>query len=118
MQGAEQADEVRRLGAEQAESGITQATERQGACSWSSEFEDAKVPAAAAMLGAFMALACIGFYPTARPFSCLLVSCLSGLALLQVASSTLPPLNHWTFPMTGLAGGAAVVFSRQRHRGN
>jgi VanZ family protein len=114
MQGAQPAEEVRNPGAEQ----VFHGAEPQGACSWSSEFEDAKVPAAAAMLGAFMALACIGFYPTARPFSYLLVSYLSGLALLLVASSTLPPLNHWTFPMTSLAGGASVVFSRQRHRDN
>ena len=86
-------------------------------CEWSSEFEDARVPGAVAVLGALVALTCIGLWPSAPVRLCLVVSFLAGWLLLLVASGTLPSLNRWTFPLTSLAGGASVVVSSRRRTG-
>ena len=80
-------------------------------CDWSSELEDARLPGAVALLGVLVAVACSGLRMSIRPILCLIASGLAGLLLLSVATPTLPPLNLWMFPLTSLAGGAAVVSS-------
>lgn len=83
-------------------------------CEWTSEFEDARIPGAVAVLGVLVAVAWIGVFGPTRIWLCLVVNFLAGWLLLLVASGTLPRLNRWTFPLTSLAGGASVVVSLGR----
>jgi len=87
---------------------------RGATCDWSSEFEDARIPGAVAVLGVLVAVAGIGLWPSARPWQWLVVGLLAGRLLLLVASGTLPSLNAWTFPLTSLAGAVSVVVSLRR----
>jgi hypothetical protein len=63
-----------------------------------------------------VAVACLGLWPVGRwptlgAALCLLVSLAAGLALLLLASSTLPAINLVLFPLTSLAGAASVIVS-------
>jgi hypothetical protein len=80
-------------------------------CGWSSELGDARLPGAVACLGVLIAVACIGLWPSVGPMRCLVVCALAGWHLLHVASSTLPPLKFWAFPLTSIAGGMSVITS-------
>jgi hypothetical protein len=84
-------------------------------CAVLSEPEDAKkIPAAAAALGVLVAVACIGFLPSAGWLLCLLVSIAAGVLLLPATASTLPSFNLWLIPLVSLAGGASVAVSLRR----
>jgi hypothetical protein len=80
-------------------------------CTWSSEFEDRKLPLPVALMGMLVAAISIGFASAARPFYWLVGSPLSGLLLFYLASPTLPRHNMWAFPLISLAGAASVGFS-------
>jgi hypothetical protein len=84
------------------------------ACTWSSEFEDRKIPMAVAAFGVLIAVACVGLWPSAAQVIWLAVCFFAGFLLLRVSSPTLPALNLWTFPLTSLAGGASVAVSLRR----
>jgi VanZ family protein len=81
------------------------------ACTWVSEREDARIPGAVAMFGVLLAVACVGFWPSAHPMLCLVVSFLGGAFLFHFAASTLPSFNLWMFSLTGLAAGVSVAVS-------
>jgi hypothetical protein len=83
-------------------------------CAVLSEPEDAKIPAAAAVLGVLVAVACIGFLPSAGWLLCLIVSIAAGVLLLPATASTLPSFNLWLIPLVSLAGGVSVAVSVRR----
>jgi hypothetical protein len=85
--------------------------DRYPACASMSEREDARIPGAVATFGVLLVVACVGFWPSARPMLCLLVSLLGGLFLFRFAASTLPSFNLWMFALTSLAGGISVAIS-------
>ena len=80
-------------------------------CTGSSDREDAKLPGAAAVLGLLVAVACVGFWPSAQSPLLLIVSFTAGLLLLPPTASTLP---LWMMPLLSLAGGASVAVSVRR----
>jgi hypothetical protein len=75
-------------------------------CRILSDHEDARIPAAAAMVGVLVAVACIGLWPSTGALFCLTVSFAAGLVLLPATSSNLPLLGLWMMPLLSLAGGA------------
>ena len=83
----------------------------QARCAVLSDNEDDKIPIAAAGIGVFLAVACIGLRPSMGNLVCLPVSLVAGFLLLLLTASTLPPINFWLVPLTSLAGAAAVVVS-------
>jgi VanZ family protein len=87
-------------------------------CTWSSEYEDRRLPVAVAVLGMLVAVALVGLVPSASPLLWLIVSPFSGLLCFYVASPTLPRLNLWSFPLIALTGAASVVVSVRRGRVN
>jgi hypothetical protein len=91
-----------------------QPANRGAACDWLSDFEDARIPGAVALFGVLVTVACLGLLPSTWRWLSLVVNVLAGWLLFLVASGTLPSLNAWTFPLTSLAGGAAVVTSLGR----
>jgi VanZ family protein len=80
-------------------------------CAVLSEPEDARTPGAAAAFGVLIAIACIGFFPSAGPRLCLIVSFAAGLLFLPATASALRAFNLWMMPLVCLAGGASVAFS-------
>ncbi|MEO8658882.1 MAG: LamG-like jellyroll fold domain-containing protein [Bryobacteraceae bacterium] len=80
-------------------------------CGTLSEYEDSKIPAAAASLGVLIALAGAGLWPSGRLYACLFPSFAAGLLLLPLMPSSLPPLTAWLMPLVSLAGGASVAVS-------
>jgi hypothetical protein len=84
-------------------------------CAIVSEPEDARIPAAAAMLGVLIAVACVCLWPSARPGLILTLSFMAGL-LPPVSASPLPSLNLHLMSLVSLAGGASVVISIGRHK--
>ena len=83
-------------------------------CRILSDHEDARIPAAAAMVGVLVAVACIGLWPSTRALLCLTASFAAGLVLLPATSSNLPLLGLWMMPLLSLAGGASVAGSVRR----
>jgi hypothetical protein len=83
-------------------------------CAVLSEPEDARIPGAAASFGMLIAVACIGFFPSAGSWTCLIVSFFAGLLLLPAMASTLPSFNLWMMPLLSLAGGLSVAVSVRR----
>jgi len=84
-------------------------------CRILSDQEDARrIPAAAAMVGVLVAVACFGLWPSAGALLCLTVSFAAGLALLPATSSNLPLLGLWMMPLLSLAGAASVAGSVRR----
>ena len=80
-------------------------------CAVFSEGGDERIPLVAAMLGALLAVACLGFWPSAGPQLSLLLSFVASLLLLPATAPTLPPFTLWMIPLVGLAGSASVAFS-------
>jgi VanZ family protein len=85
-------------------------------CSWSSEREDARIPAVVAAVGVLLAVACVGLWPARGATLGLAASVVAGLVLFRVATPTLPSMNLWVFPLTSLAGAASVMASLWRPR--
>jgi VanZ family protein len=85
------------------------------ACSWSSEREDARIPAVLASVGVLLAISLTGGWPSAGRLVSLPVAATAGVILWSIASPTLPRLNLWLFPMTSTAGATAVVLSIRTH---
>ena len=83
-------------------------------CRILSDPEDARIPAAAAMVGVLVAVACIGLWPSTGALLYLTVSFAAGLVLLAATSSNLPLLGLWMMPLLSLAGGASVAGSVRR----
>jgi hypothetical protein len=83
-------------------------------CAISSDWEDDEIPISVAGLGLLVALAFLGFWPSASRSLTLAVSLAAGVVLLPLAASTLPPINLLLFPLTSLAGGLSVVVSVRR----
>ena len=80
--------------------------------------EDKEIPAAAALLGMLVAVACIGIWPSAAPLLALGISFAAGLFLLRVTGPNLPSFNTWMVPLISLAGGATIVASLCRKNGH
>src|SRR5712691_11297331 len=87
---------------------------RDAKCGASSDYEDSKIPGAAATLGVLVAIACIGFWPPGATLTCLVTSLTAGLLLLPLMPSSLPSLSRWTMPLVSLAGGASIAVSLRR----
>jgi hypothetical protein len=83
-------------------------------CAVFSDTEVAKVPGAAAVLGALVAVACICLLPSVRMLICGALGFASGLLLLSVTPTTLPTFNFWLLPLVSLAGAMSVAFSVSR----
>jgi len=83
-------------------------------CTWSSEIEDVRVPGAVALIGVLAALAFAGWSPAARPASWMLVSAIAGGLVALSASSSLPVISRWLFPVLAAAAGASVALSVER----
>jgi hypothetical protein len=87
-------------------------------CGVLSEGGDERIPAAAAVLGVLVAVACVGFWPSAGLLLYILVSFAAGLLLLPATAPTLPSFTLWMIPLVSLAGGASVALSvRSRETG-
>jgi hypothetical protein len=80
-------------------------------CSPYSDPEDKEIPAAAAALGTFVAVACIGIWPSTGRLRVLGVSFAAGFLLLLVAPPNLPAFNIWALPLVTLGGAASVAVS-------
>ena len=77
-----------------------------------SEYEDARLPLAAAAVGMFTAVLVAGAFPRA-PRAVLLMSGLAGgLILLPAASSTLTAISWWSLTLSAAAGAASIAASR------
>jgi VanZ family protein len=96
--------------------GTELSTGRDAACRVLSEYEDAKMPGVAGVIGALVAVSVVGLWPSGAPVFCLAASFAAGLLLLPFCSSTLPWANRWVIPLTSLAGGMAVAISVRRDR--
>jgi VanZ family protein len=90
------------------------ARDRFASCRMRSDDEDARIPGAAAALGVLVAVACVGFWPSAGGLLGVAASVIAGLLLLLVTPATLPAMNLWLIPLTTLAGGASVAVSVRR----
>jgi hypothetical protein len=82
-------------------------------CTVASEAEDARIPGIAAAVGALAAVACLGLWPSAGILPCLFAGFGGGVLLHRFAASTLPALNLWIIPLTGLVGSLSVTRSRR-----
>ncbi len=89
-------------------------------CSVISEHEDKDIPAAAVVLGAAIAVACIALLPTGNyvTFLALMLGLVVGWLLVHIPSAPLPSFNYVTVPLVSFAGTAAVVFSRRSDLGD
>jgi Concanavalin A-like lectin/glucanases superfamily/VanZ like family len=83
-------------------------------CAVVSDPEDKYIPAAAGTLGALVAFACAGLWPSARRLPCMVISSAAGLLLLAATPPHLPSFNLWLIPLTSFAGGASVAVSLSR----
>jgi hypothetical protein len=81
------------------------------ACGVSSEYEDSRIPGVAATLGVLVAIACFGFWPSARTLPSLVASFALGLLLLPFMGSGLPLISRFMIPLVSLAGGASIAVS-------
>ncbi|HYB42788.1 MAG TPA: hypothetical protein VEL75_13510, partial [Candidatus Methylomirabilis sp.] len=80
-------------------------------CGAMSDYEDKDLPFAAALLGALVAVAAVGLWPSAPRLLALSASLIAGGFLLAVSAPGLPAFNTWLLPCVALAGGASVVVS-------
>jgi hypothetical protein len=89
-------------------------------CGVSSDYEDLKIPPAAATLGVLVAIACVGFWPPGGAVACVITSLAAGLLLLlSLMPTTLPAISRWTMALVTLGGGASIAISlRRRERPN
>jgi VanZ family protein len=78
-----------------------------------SDYEDARIPAAAAIVGILFALAWVGLWPSTGPIFCLAASLAAGWVFHLATAASLPAPDMWIIPLTSLAGGASVVASRR-----
>ena len=74
-----------------------------------SDREDKELPLAAAVLGALVAVACIGVWPSAARLPVLSMSVAAGALLLTVTAPNLPAFDTWMLPLVALAGGASIA---------
>ena len=80
-------------------------------CSGFPDPEDEKIPAAAAMLGVLVAIACAGLFPSSGPLQCLIASLVAGLLFVPLTTSY---LTGWIMLLPSLAGGASVALTMRR----
>jgi hypothetical protein len=80
-------------------------------CGPLSDNEDKELPFAAALLGALVAFACVGAWPSAPQMVVLSASLVAGALLLTVTAPSLPAFDTWMLPLVALAGGASVGVS-------
>jgi hypothetical protein len=92
-------------------SGLGRSTAPGFRCAMLSEGGDENLPAVAAALGALVAFACIGLWPSVGSVVYLFSSFAAGLLLLPITASTLPSITLWMIPLVSLAGGVSVVVS-------
>jgi hypothetical protein len=79
-----------------------------------SDREDAKLPAVAAIVGALTVVFWIGLRPACSAWIPLGLSLVAGTLLLTSGRAHLPAFNRWLLPLTSLAAGASVIYSRQQ----
>ena len=76
---------------------------------------DARTSGLIVAFGMLVAVACVGFWPTASyRTACLVLSLAAGFLLLPSVSPTLPAYYHWMIPALTLVGGASVAASLRR----
>jgi hypothetical protein len=78
-----------------------------------SDSEDAQLPAAAAVLGVLLAVACLGFWPSAGISLSLIAGFAAGLLVHFTRASTLPAFNSWLLPLVSLIAGISIVASTE-----
>ena len=83
----------------------------ESSCGPLSDNEDKELPFAAALLGALVAIACVGVWPSVSRRLVLSTSLVAGGLLLTVTAPHLPAFVPLLLPLAALAGGAAVVIS-------
>jgi hypothetical protein len=76
-----------------------------------SDSEDAQLPAAAAVLGVLLAVACIGVWPSAGRLFGPILSLAAGLLVYSTRISILPSFNLWLIPLISLLGGLSIAVS-------
>lgn len=86
-------------------------TTERGHCSGVSDPEDARMPGAAAVMGVFVAVMCLGFWPAVGWLPCLVASLAAGLLLLPTTAPSLPALGRWLIPLASVAGTGSVLAS-------
>jgi len=90
------------------------ARDSRAACRTRTDNEDARIPGAAAALGALVTVACVGLSASAGGLVGLAASLLAGLLLLLITPPNLPAMNLWLIPLTTILGGASVAASVRR----
>ena len=85
-------------------------------CAVLSDNEDKVLPFAATLLGALVAIACVGLWPSSSPLVALSASLTAGWLLLGFTAPNLPAFDTWILPVVALAGGASVAVSVRRSR--
>jgi concanavalin A-like lectin/glucanase superfamily protein/VanZ like protein len=114
MKGASFAQDEGRVDGQARDLRLARREPNQPPCAVISDQDDARLPGAAAMLGALVAIAWFGFRPASGLLPALGISLLAGVLVVPVTASTLPSWNHWALPLTCLAGGLSVTFARRR----
>ena len=79
-----------------------------------SEDGDQWIPLMAASIGVLVAIACVGFRPSANPLLYVFFSFVSGLLLLPAIALNVPSFNLWLIPLVASAGGVSVLVSAVR----
>lgn len=82
-----------------------------------SDREDKELPFVTAVLGALVAVAGIGVWPSAPPLPVLAMSGAAGVLLLTVTAPNLPAFDTWMLPLVALAAGASIAVSARRQSG-
>jgi Concanavalin A-like lectin/glucanases superfamily/VanZ like family len=80
-----------------------------------SEPGDQWFPVMAASVGALMAVASIGLWPSASSLLYVFSSFAAGLLLLPAIVPNVPSFNLWLIPLVAVAGGMSVVVSARRY---
>jgi hypothetical protein len=78
-------------------------------CGAQSDLEDARLPAAAGVLGALIAIAGVTLWPSAAWPLWLGASFAAAFLLFPATAPALPALAYWMVPLTSLAGAASVA---------
>jgi hypothetical protein len=83
-------------------------------CALSTEPEEAKIPAVAAVLGMLITCIVLGLWPTASRAIAIGASVVGGVWFSTLLPRSLPQLDTWLIPLTSLAACVSVLVSQRR----